>query len=140
HDCCGHPLCVLESSVVLADRPDSSSLAQEPVSAQQQPDRRLLLGGHLTRIHGETFNPDVDRMYSAAHPPTNVAAPAVRLLLGGTAATVQGEPYDWAGPHMFSATYSPNRFLPPQPLVGALDSGAFSDPPHKRLTPEGALE
>jgi hypothetical protein len=68
--------------------------------------------------------------------------PAVRLFVGGHAGTVQGEREDLAGDRMFTAAHPPQaaRFRAASEIDGVLDSGAFTDPPHKRLTPEQALD
>lgn len=70
-----------------------------------------------------------------------VSQPAIRLFVGGHAGTVQGEREDLAGDRMFTAAHPPRaaRFRAACDINGLIDSGAFSDPPHKRLTPEGAL-
>lgn len=41
--------------------------------------------------------------------------------------------------HMFSAAFKATRAIPSTPHRAYLDSGAFTDPPHKRTDPEGAL-
>lgn len=67
----------------------------------------------------------------------------VRLYVGGDAYTVQRRRCFLLKDRMFSGAYGPiSKFLPEHvPHVnGLLDSGAFSDPPEKRLTPEKALE
>jgi hypothetical protein len=68
--------------------------------------------------------------------------PAVRLFVGGHAGTVQGEREDLAGDRCFTAAHPPQaaRFRDADEIDALLDSGAFTDPPHKRLTHEGALE
>lgn len=67
--------------------------------------------------------------------------PAVRLFVGGHGQSIQGERLDLAGDRMFSAAHRPsNIMLDPARVVGLLDSGAFSDSPAKRLSPEGALQ
>lgn len=63
----------------------------------------------------------------------------VRLFVGGHCGRVQGEPQDLGGERMFTAAHQPERVTHAAPVVGLLDSGAFTDPPHKRLTPETAL-
>jgi hypothetical protein len=67
----------------------------------------------------------------------------VKLFVGGDAVTVQRRRCHLAGPRMFSAAYGPKSRFPadvaPQ-VVPRLDSGAFSDAPKDRLTPEAALE
>lgn len=66
---------------------------------------------------------------------------AVRLYVGGHAARVQGEAQDLAGYRCFSAAHRPQRVAQDTAAtVGLLDSGAFSDPPQRRLTPALALE
>lgn len=69
--------------------------------------------------------------------------PAVRLYVGGHASRVQGEPQTLTGDRMFTAAHRPQvvQFRPGQvaTIDGLLDSGAFSDAPEKRLTPETAL-
>jgi hypothetical protein len=67
--------------------------------------------------------------------------PAVRLLVGGHASRVQGEPQDLAGDRMFTAAHPPQTvpFAVDARIDGTIDSGAFTDPPHKRLTPDQAL-
>jgi hypothetical protein len=64
----------------------------------------------------------------------------VRLFVGGHCAKVQGEHQDLAGDRMFTAAHRPERVQHAGPLYGLVDSGAFTDPPHKRLTPEAALD
>lgn len=66
--------------------------------------------------------------------------PAVRLFVGGNAGTIQGEKDDLKGDRMFTAAHTAKKNIQPSQVVGLLDSGAFSDPPHKRLTPDGALD
>jgi hypothetical protein len=65
------------------------------------------------------------------------------LYVGADAATVARRRVAVTGHRMFSAAYGPkSRFLPHEvPHVrGMLDSGAFSDPPDRRLHPLAALE
>lgn len=65
----------------------------------------------------------------------------VRLFIGGHASRVQGEILDLAGDRMFTAAHPPQVCpLDTTQLIGLLDSGAFTDPPHKRLTPDAALD
>lgn len=67
-------------------------------------------------------------------------APAVRLFVGGHASRVQGERQDLLGDRMFSAAHYPQcAILSADGLTGMLDSGAFTDSPEQRLTPQGAL-
>lgn len=79
----------------------------------------------------------------AAGPQASLArlgAQAVRLFVGGHAATIRGERFDLAGDRMFSAAIRPERHgFDPAAVRGVLDSGAFSDPPSRRLTPTQAL-
>lgn len=66
----------------------------------------------------------------------------VRLFVGGDAQNVQGRRFNQTGDRCFSAAYGPgSRFTPleAEQVCGLLDSGAFSDPPGRRLDPEGAL-
>jgi hypothetical protein len=68
---------------------------------------------------------------------------AVRLYVGADAQNVQRRRFNLTGLRCFSGAYGPmSRFTPGEAarVTGLLDSGAFSDPPGKRLTPEGALE
>lgn len=73
---------------------------------------------------------------------TELPMPAVRLLVGGHASRVQGEPQDLAGDRMFTAAHPPQTvpFAADAQIDGTIDSGAFSDPPHKRLTVAAALD
>jgi hypothetical protein len=64
----------------------------------------------------------------------------VQIFVGGHCAKVQGEYQDLAGDRMFTAAHRPERVQHAGPLRGLLDSGAFTDPPHKRLMPEQALD
>lgn len=66
----------------------------------------------------------------------------IDLYVGGHAGTVQGEREDLVGKRCFTAAHPPQaaRFRAASEIEGLLDSGAFTDPPHKRLTPEGALD
>jgi hypothetical protein len=66
----------------------------------------------------------------------------VRLFVGGHAGTVQGEREDLAGDRCFTAAHPPQaaRNRAASEICGLLDSGTFTDPPHKRLTPAGALD
>lgn len=63
----------------------------------------------------------------------------IDLYVGGHASRVQGEAQDLGGKRMFTAAHPAQRALPAGQVEGALDSGAFTDPPHARLNPEGAL-
>jgi hypothetical protein len=67
--------------------------------------------------------------------------PGVKLFVGGHAGKIQGEREDLVGDRMFTAAYRPypSSFDCSQ-LNALLDSGAFSDPWSKRLSPEQALE
>jgi hypothetical protein len=67
----------------------------------------------------------------------------VTLYVGADAVSVQGRRFNLTGPRMFNGQYGPNsRFTTEEvPLLdGWCDSGAFNDPPHKRLTPDLALD
>lgn len=72
---------------------------------------------------------------------TELPMPAVRLLVGGHASRVQGEPQDLAGDRMFTAAHPPQTvpFAVDARIDGTIDSGAFTDPPHKRLAYDAAL-
>lgn len=62
----------------------------------------------------------------------------ITLYVGGQSSTTQGEKQDLGGYRCFTAAYSRN--YPEIPTaIGLLDSGAFSDPIAKRLSPETAL-
>jgi hypothetical protein len=62
----------------------------------------------------------------------------VRLYVGGQTNYTQGEVQDLGGYRCFTAAYSRN--YPEVPgAISLLDSGAYSDPPQKRKTAEGAL-
>lgn len=69
-----------------------------------------------------------------------MSVPAVRLLVGGHASRVQGEAQDLAGDRMFTAAHRAQRVVFHDALDGTLDSGAFTDPPHRRLAPDRALD
>ena len=67
----------------------------------------------------------------------------VRLYVGGHASRVQGEAQVLTGYRCFTAAH-PAQTVPFAPAEVAaidaiLDSGAFTDPPHRRLSPAGAL-
>jgi hypothetical protein len=73
----------------------------------------------------------------------------VRLFVGGASNTIRArdgsrEYQILAGDREFTAAHCPRKSLPrhtpPEHLTALLDSGAFTDPPHKRLDPEHALE
>lgn len=65
----------------------------------------------------------------------------IRLFVGGHAHSIQGELVTLRGDRCFTAVHPPPAtFNSPEGVIGLLDSGAFSDPPHKRLTPERALD
>lgn len=65
----------------------------------------------------------------------------MRLFVGGQAWSVRGERDDLEGDRCWTAAH-PCQASPadPQAVRCLLDSGAFTDPPERRLTPEGALE
>lgn len=62
----------------------------------------------------------------------------IRLFVGSHAYSIQGERDDLAGDRMLSSCHRPQAAVAPG--CGLLDSGAFSDPPEKRLAPAQALE
>lgn len=67
----------------------------------------------------------------------------VRLYCGGDAQNVQRRRCNLTGYRCFSGSYGPmSRFTPEEArdVVGILDSGAFSDSPEERLSPDAALE
>lgn len=68
---------------------------------------------------------------------------SVLLYVGADAQNAQRRRLNLTGYRCFSGAYGPkSRFTPGEAsqVVGLLDSGAFSDPPEARLTPEAALE
>lgn len=67
----------------------------------------------------------------------------ISLYLGSYSASVQGEKANLSIPRMFSAAHAPSKWgygYPILPGSSILDSGAFSDKPEKRLSPEQALQ
>lgn len=68
----------------------------------------------------------------------------VRLYIGGTAAKVRGQRVDMTGYRCFTAAHSPVKIGQvnddPNEIIALLDSGAFTDPPAKRLDPDQALD
>jgi hypothetical protein len=68
-------------------------------------------------------------------------SPAVKLFVGSHASRVQGEAQDLTGARCFSAAHRPQVCkMDTNEIDGLLDSGAFTDPPEERLTPEQSLE
>lgn len=68
---------------------------------------------------------------------------SVTLYVGCDVHRVQRRRVALTGPRCFTAAYGPHSRFTPQEAAGVralLDSGAFSDPPERRLTPEGSLE
>lgn len=68
---------------------------------------------------------------------------AVRLYVGMDCGRNQGRRLNLTGPRMFNGQYGPHSMFTPDEvphLDGWCDSGAFNDPPDKRLTPDAALE
>lgn len=65
---------------------------------------------------------------------------AVQLYVGGHACSIQRERVDLSGYRAFTAVHPPPPWVDPRGLTYLLDSGAFSDPPERRLTPSAALE
>lgn len=66
----------------------------------------------------------------------------VRVYVGADCTSIQGRRFNLTGPRMFNGQYGPNaRHTPDEvPLLdGWCDSGAFNDPPGKRLAPDAAL-
>lgn len=63
---------------------------------------------------------------------------SIALYVGGQSTTTQGEKQDLGGYRCFTAAY-PKNYPETLDAIGLLDSGAFSDPIEKRLTPELAL-
>lgn len=79
----------------------------------------------------------VQHLFAAHCPP-----PAVTLYVGADCGSIQGRRFNLTGPRMFNGQYGPfGKFLPEEVrrLDGWCDSGAFNDPPAKRLTPDAAL-
>lgn len=64
----------------------------------------------------------------------------IALYVGGHASRVQGEAQTLGGRRMFSAAHRPQTERFAEPVEGWLDSGAFTDAPERRLTPDRALE
>lgn len=65
----------------------------------------------------------------------------VRLFVGSNAWRVQGEQATLAGDRCFTAAHPPPRLeWDPAAVTALLDSGAFTDPPAKRLSFEAALD
>lgn len=66
---------------------------------------------------------------------------AIRLFVGGHAGTIRGEREDLVGDRCFTAAHPPQsaRFEDVRQVIGLLDSGAFTDSPAGRLTPDAAL-
>lgn len=65
----------------------------------------------------------------------------VRLFVGGHASRIQGEAQTLHGDRMFTAAHRPQICAPSgAQICGLLDSGAYTDPPERRLTLDRALE
>lgn len=66
----------------------------------------------------------------------------VTLFVGGHAGTIQGERETVTGNRMFSAAHRPQlaAFPDVSAVTGYVDSGAFTDPPERRLTFADALQ
>lgn len=64
----------------------------------------------------------------------------VDLYVGSHAWSIQGERDDLEGKRMFSAANRVQAQIDPARVTGLLDSGAFSDPPDRRLTLEAGLD
>ncbi len=81
---------------------------------------------------------EADNPITAALAPE--ALPAVRLFVGGYGTYVGGQRFLLDGDREFSAAHRAKcDVIDPQAVSALLDSGAFSDPPERRLTPAGAL-
>lgn len=66
---------------------------------------------------------------------------AVKLYVGGHASRIQGEAQDLTGARCFTSAHRPQVYkIDINEIDGMLDSGAFTDPPEKRLTPEASLD
>jgi hypothetical protein len=63
---------------------------------------------------------------------------SITLYVGGQSTITQNEKQDLGGYRCFTAAY-PKNYPETLNAIGLLDSGAFSDPITKRLTPELAL-
>ncbi len=64
----------------------------------------------------------------------------IKFYVGGDAGSIQGEPQLLHGPRCFTASIRLKTRLNLPEVDAMLDSGAFSDKPSARLTPEGALQ
>jgi hypothetical protein len=64
----------------------------------------------------------------------------VDLYVGGHASRVQGEAQTLGGKRMFTAAHRPQTLPSADGIEGWLDSGAFTDRPEARLTPDRALD
>ncbi len=66
----------------------------------------------------------------------------MKLFVGGQCGTIQGERDNLSGYRCFSAAHHqrPAAFENPSEVLALLDSGAFTDSPENRLTPEQALD
>jgi hypothetical protein len=65
----------------------------------------------------------------------------VRLFVGGHGSAIRGQPFDLDGDRMFSPCHPAGRWpVTAAHVTGIIDSGAFTDPPHKRLMPDLALD
>jgi hypothetical protein len=64
----------------------------------------------------------------------------MKLYVGGEGARVQGEPMQLAGNRCFTAAQRLRAVQPLDGITALLDSGAFSDPPLRRRTPEEAFQ
>ena len=65
---------------------------------------------------------------------------SVLLYIGGHAHSIAGEPFDLGGYRCFTAIHPPPAHTDTNGLCYLLDSGAFSDAPAARLTPDRALD
>lgn len=65
--------------------------------------------------------------------------PGVRLFVGGYSSMIHGERFDLAGDLEFSAAHHARSHVRCADVTALLDSGAYTDPPEKRLIPDEAL-
>lgn len=65
-----------------------------------------------------------------------------RLFVGGQSHSIRGERENLAGDRCFTAAHAPKsaNYADPARVTALLDSGAFTDPPHRRLAPAQALD
>lgn len=66
--------------------------------------------------------------------------PGVRLFVGSQGATIRGERVDLDGDRCFTPVHRLDAVADPSRVTVLLDSGAFTDSPRARLTPDAALD